>query len=34
MSQINKAIDSITGSRWRRFLALISLGMMIQFQAT
>lgn len=30
MSQISKAIDSITGSRWRRFLALVALGMMIQ----
>ena len=29
MSEVNKAIDSITGSRWRRFLALVALGMMI-----
>ena len=29
MSQINKAIDSITGSRWRRFMALVALGLMI-----
>lgn len=29
MITINKAIDSMTGSRWRRFLALIALGMMI-----
>ena len=29
MSSINKAIDSITGPRWRRFLALVALGMMI-----
>lgn len=29
MTTINKAIDSMTGSRWRRFLALIALGMMI-----
>lgn len=26
---INKAIDTITGSRWRRFMALVALGMMI-----
>ena len=29
MSEVNKAIDTITGSRWRRFLALLALGMMI-----
>lgn len=29
MTTINKAIDSMTGSRWRRFLALVALGMMI-----
>ena len=29
MITINKAIDGITGSRWRRFLALVALGMMI-----
>ena len=26
---VNKAIDTITGSRWRRFMALVALGMMI-----
>jgi len=29
MTAINKAIDTITGSRWRRFMALVALGMMI-----
>lgn len=29
MTTINKAIDSITGTRWRRFMALVALGMMI-----
>lgn len=29
MSEVNKAIDTITGSRWRRFMALVALGMMI-----
>lgn len=29
MTHISKAIDSMTGSRWRRFLALVALGMMI-----
>lgn len=29
MTTINKAIDSITGSRWRRFVALVALGLMI-----
>ena len=29
MNAVNKAIDSMTGSRWRRFLALVALGMMI-----
>lgn len=29
MTTINKAIDTLPGSRWRRFLALVALGMMI-----
>ena len=29
MNAVNKIIDSMTGSRWRRFLALVALGMMI-----
>lgn len=29
MTTISKAIDSIPGTRWRRFLALVTLGMMI-----
>ena len=29
MIHINRAIDNITGSRWRCFLALVVLGMMI-----
>ena len=29
MNEVNKAIDTITGSRWRRFMALVALGMMI-----
>ena len=29
MSIIAKTIDSITGSRWRRFMALVALGLMI-----
>lgn len=34
MIHINKVIDTITGSQWRRFLSLVALGMMIQFQST
>lgn len=26
---VNKAIDTINGSRWRRFMSLVALGMMI-----
>lgn len=29
MSYIDKTIDGITGSRWRRFMALLALGLMI-----
>lgn len=29
MSAIDKTIDTITGSRWRRFMALVALGMVI-----
>ena len=29
MTTINNAIDTIPGTRWRRFMALVALGMMI-----
>lgn len=29
MNTFSKAIDSISGSRWRRFWSLVALGMMI-----
>lgn len=34
MTYKEEIVDNITGNRWRRFLSLVALGMMIQFQST
>lgn len=34
MTNIEKLLDTITGNRWRKFVSLILLGMMIQLQGT